>query len=149
METAARRIDHELASLFPPHWANETSATEWLWPWGPDAPADPSPTVLMGDGTARIVLTAAPTPGGSWVRPEPEGVVLHLSARDAASIKGREVVFALWVAPPVLPTVDNFAAFAAYVAALPDPYVEPAVNADAYGLFVVSDWAATPHAGTA
>lgn len=141
MEPTAPRpvIDHELTALFPPHWAYETQATEWVWAWGPDAPDDASPAVIVGDGKTRAVLTATPTPGGSWVRPEPDGVVMHLSASDAASIKGREVCFALWAAPPFTPSPDPES-----LLALAD-VMEP----DAYGLLIVSDWAALPNAGTA
>lgn len=128
------------SAMFPPHWAYESQATEWLWPWGPDAPEAPAPAAVIGNAQARTVLSASPTPGGSWVRAEPEGVVMHLSASDAASIKGLEIVFALWAAPPAPVPTDR-----QELLALAD-IMEP----DACGFVVVSDWAAArPHAGTA
>lgn len=84
--------------VFQPLWAAETRATEWLWPWTAAAPENPTPAALLtGDGGGSAVLTEQPTPGGSWVRALPEGVVMHLSPADAASIKGRDVLMGLWL----------------------------------------------------
>ena len=126
----------EFQRVFQPLWAAETRATEWLWPRTAAAPENPTPAALLtGDGGGSAVLTEQPTPGGSWVRALPEGVVMHLSPADAASIKGRDVLMGLWLTPATSePDMAGLMASG-----------EP----DACGLLIVADWAIQPHAGTA
>lgn len=127
----------EFQSVFQPLWAAETRATEWLWPWTVAAPANPAPVALLtGEGGGSAVLTKTPTPGGSWVRAQPEGVVMHLGPADAASIKGRDVLMGLWLTPATHDPADVAGLMASG---------EP----DACGLLIVADWATQPHAGTA
>lgn len=118
-------IDHLFHELFPPVWARETQDTEIMFAWS-DGPVPSDPKLLLVADGAQALLTTDPTPTGSLIYPTPAGLVWRLSAADAAGMKDRTVLFAIWIdrAP-----MDG----------------EP----DTQGVVVVSDWAFAPAAGRA
>ncbi|WP_426046071.1 hypothetical protein [Brevundimonas sp. TWP3-1-2b1] len=120
-------IDHLFQELFPPVWVKETEDTLVLFRWlAEPVDADAASALLVANGGDSAVITADPTPNGSRLFPAEAGMVLHLSAADAASIKSRTVVLALWLDGQVMSR-------------------EP----DTTGQVIVSDWAFAPAEGHA
>ena len=120
-------IDHDLTQAFPPVWVAESRDTDVLFPWLADpVAADAASALLVAQGGDGAVITSRATDGGSSLFSAPSGMVLRLSASDAASMKDRLVLLAVWLDGAVMMR-------------------EP----DATGVVIVSDWAAEPARGTA
>lgn len=118
-------IDREFAEMFPPHFLPETGPSEFGWVWSVLVPEAIHAEMQIGEqGTLLGSLSLDPTPSGSRLIATTDGLFVRLSEADKAGLKGRAVIFGLWVTGGTM-TDERF------------------------GQIIVSDWAAQPHEGNA
>lgn len=118
-------IEREFAEMFPPHFLPESGPSEFGWVWRVSAPEAIHAEMQIGEQGALLgILSLDPTPSGSRLIATTDGLVVHLSETDKASLKGRAVMFGLSV-------------------------TGGAMTDERFGQIIVSDWAAQPHEGNA
>ena len=118
-------IDPEVSAAFPPYFISETGESFFGWVWTAPAGDDLAAQMHLGEqGGLLGSLSLNPTPNGSCLVPTDEGLMVRLTEADKANLKGREVMFGLWV------TSDG-------------------ETAERFGQLIISDWASEPHGGNA
>lgn len=118
-------IDREFSERFPPHFLPESGPSEFGWVWCVSAPEAIHAEMQFGEQGALLgSLSLDPTPSGSRLIATTDGLWVHLSEADKAVLRGRSVLFGLWV-------------------------TGGAMTDERFGQIIVSDWAAQPHEGNA